>query len=68
MATRHVLMRPPLDVGQPRQGLVVSWRKRPSTGPSPPFWEAFVAHVDERTGDLRVEWVPAVYLQPIPTG
>lgn len=63
MPIRHVICRPPLDVGEPIPGLVVAWRKRPAKGPSPPFWEAYVATV---VGDsLRCEWIPSVYLTPV---
>ncbi|WP_148046010.1 hypothetical protein [Nocardioides marmoriginsengisoli] len=64
MKTRHVWMLPPLDVGLPRQGLVLTWRRR-VVNASPPMWEAYVLWIDERREEARVEWVPASYLQPV---
>lgn len=63
MKTRHVLMRPALDVGDPVPGLVLDWRKRPARGASPAMFEAYVASVH---GDsVRVEWIPSMYLTPV---
>jgi hypothetical protein len=62
--TRHVWMLPVLDVGLPRQGFVLAWRRTTRLA-APPAWEAFVLYVDERRGDTRIEWVPAIYLSPV---
>lgn len=57
-------MLPALDVGLPRQGYVLAWRRSVRLS-SPPVWEAYVVYVDDRRGDTRVEWVPAIYLRPV---
>lgn len=57
-------MLPALDVGLPRQGYVLSWRRTVRLA-SPPQWEAYVLYVDERRGDARIEWVPETYLRPV---
>lgn len=62
--TRHVWLLPALDVGEPEQGLVLTWRRRVRMA-SPPTWEALVLHIDERREDSRIEWIPASYLQPV---
>lgn len=64
MKTRHVILKPPLDVGQPTEGYVLAWRQTQRLA-SPPMWEAYVVSVDERRGTTKVEWVPAVYLEPV---
>lgn len=64
MGTRHVWLLPALDVGVPRQGYVLAWRRTVRLA-SPPAWEAYVVYVDDRRGDTRIEWVPAAYLRPV---
>lgn len=64
MGVRHVWLRPPLDVGRPRPGLVLTWRRTTRLA-SPPAWEAYVVYVDGLREDVRVEWVPATYLVPV---
>lgn len=65
MKTRHVWLLPPLDVGPTRQGFVLAWRRTQRLA-SPPTWEAQVLYVlhDDR-GELRVEWIPSLYLVPV---
>lgn len=54
----------PLDVGPPRQGYVLTWRRTVRLA-SPPAWEAYILYVDDRREDARFEWVPAEYLRPV---
>ncbi len=63
MKVRHVWLIPPMGVGETKPGLVLTWRRRVQQA-SPPTWEAYVVFVDERREDVRVEWVPSVYLVP----
>lgn len=63
MGTRHVWLRPALDVGDPVQGFVLDWRKHTALA-APPTWEAHVVYVD-RSDVTRIEWVPAMYLRPV---
>lgn len=62
--TRHVWLLPALDVGRPKQGLVLTWRRVVRLA-SPPTWEALVLYVDEPREDARLEWIPAQYLRPV---
>lgn len=62
--TRHVWLVPPLGVGRTRQGYVLAWRQKPQRT-APPFWEAQVIWVDDRTGQASIEWIPSVYLTPV---
>jgi hypothetical protein len=62
--TRHVWLLPALEVGPPKQGYVLTWRRVVRLA-SPPSWEAYVLYVDERREDARIEWVPAAYLRPV---
>ncbi len=57
-------MLPALDVGVPRQGYVLAWRRTARLA-SPPVWEAYVVYVEDRRGDTHMEWVPEIYLRPV---